>query len=430
MAASYKKLFKMLIDREMKSKELAEKAGISPATLAKMKKDGAIVSSDVLIKICLALECKLDDIVEIINDKKLEIAASSKTIFRLGELFCGPGGIACGAMRAQSADGKFMIEHAWANDYDADTCETYRRNICPDTPQTVHCGDVRELEIKSLGEIDAFCYGFPCNSFSNVGKHQGLENEKFGQLYWYGIEVLKTYKPKWFVAENVSGIRSAGSGDFDIILHDMREAGYRLNVNLYKAEQYGVPQTRHRVIIVGIRNDLPVEYKVPDPAMYAECDVSSRTALAGIPVTSTNNEVRKLTKDVVRRLSYIRPGENIWQAEERLGDEFPEELRINTKTKISQIYRKLDPDKPAYTVTAAGGGGTFMYHWTDRELTNRERARIQTFPDDYEFVGNYSSVRKQIGMAVPCKLSEIVITAVLNSFAGIEYPSVKANMEE
>ena len=112
------------------------------------------------------------------------------------------------------------------------------------------------------------------------------------------------------------------------------------------------------------------------------------------------------------------------------GTEFPEELKIHTKTKISQIYRKLDPSKPAYTVTAAGGGGTFMYHWTDRELTNRERARIQTFPDDYEFVGNYSSVRKQIGMAVPCRLSEIVITAILNCFAGIDYPSVKANMEE
>lgn len=71
-----------------------------------------------------------------------------------------------------------------------------------------------------------------------------------------------------------------------------------------------------------------------------------------------------------------------------------------------------------------------MYHWTDRELTNRERAKIQTFPDDYEFVGNYSSVRKQIGMAVPCKLSEVVITAVLNSFAGIDYPWIKANLEE
>ena len=127
---------------------------------------------------------------------------------------------------------------------------------------------------------------------------------------------------------------------------------------------------------------------------------------------------------------YIKPGENVWQAEERLGEDFPSELKIHTKTKISQIYRKLDPDKPAYTVTAAGGGGTFMYHWTDRELTNRERARIQTFPDDYEFVGNYSSVRKQIGMAVPCKLSEVVIIAVLNSFAGIDYPWIKANLEE
>ena len=430
MVASYKKLFKLLIDREMKSKDLAAQAGISPATLAKMKKDGATVSSDVLVKICMALDCTLNDIVEIISEEKPKPIYTGPTTFKLGELFCGPGGIACGAMSARSADGKLMIEHAWANDYDADTCETYRKNICPDAPQTVYCGDVRELDIKSLGEIDAFCYGFPCKSFSNVGKHQGLENEKFGQLYWYGIEVLKTYKPKWFVAENVSGIRSAGSGDFDIILKDMREAGYRLNVNLYRAEQYGVPQTRHRVIIVGIREDLPIEYKVPDPAIYANCDVSSRTALAEIPVTATNNEVRRLTKDVIRRLSYIRPGENIWQAEERLGDEFPDELRIRTKTKISQIYRKLDPDKPAYTVTAAGGGGTFMYHWTDRELTNRERARIQTFPDDYEFVGNYSSVRKQIGMAVPCRLSEIVITAVLNSFAGIEYPSVKANMEE
>ena len=351
-------------------------------------------------------------------------------VFKLGELFCGPGGIACGAMNAKSIDGTYMVKHAWANDYDADTCETYRKNICPENPDSVYCGDVRELNIKALGEIDAFCYGFPCNSFSNVGKHQGFENEKFGQLYWYGIEVLKTYQPKWFVAENVSGIRSAGSGDFKVILDDMRDAGYRLNVNLYKSEQYGIPQTRHRVIIVGIRNDLSIEYKVPDPAMYKDIDVSSGTALANIPSSAPNNEIRQLTKNVVRRLSYILPGENIWQAEERLGNEFPEELKIHTKTKISQIYRKLDPHKPAYTVTAAGGGGTFMYHWTDRELTNRERARLQTFPDNYEFVGNYSSVRKQIGMAVPCKLSEIVISALLNCFAGIDYPSVPANMEE
>ena len=348
----------------------------------------------------------------------------------MGELFCGPGGIACGALSSKSNDGRYSVEHVWANDYDADTCVTYRNNICPKNPESVICGDVRELDIDALGNIDAFCYGFPCNSFSSVGEHKGISNEKFGQLYWYGIKVLKKYQPKWFVAENVSGIRSAGSGDFEIILEDMRNAGYKLNVNLYKAEQYGIPQTRHRVIIVGIREDISVEYHVPDPAQYTDVDISSRMALSNILENTPNNETRKLSKSVIRRLSLIRPGENLWQAEERLGEDFPEDLKIHTKTKISQIYRKLDPDKPAYTVTAAGGGGTFMYHWTDRELTNRERARIQTFPDNYDFYGNYSSVRKQIGMAVPCKLAQIVITAILNSFAGIEYPWIEPNIGE
>lgn len=351
-------------------------------------------------------------------------------VFRMGELFCGPGGLACGALRAKSSDGRYSVTHAWANDYDEDTCVTYRQNICPNEPETVYCGDVRNLDIDALGAIDAFCYGFPCNSFSNVGEHQGIANEKFGQLYWYGVKVLQKYQPDWFVAENVSGIRSAGSGDFQVIVSDLRDAGYNLTVNLYKSELYGIPQTRHRVIIVGIRNDLPVTFHVPDPAQYAGCDISARTALADIPEDAPNQENRRLSADVIRRLSLIRPGENVWQAEERLGDDFPKELKIRTKTKISQIYRKLDPDKPAYTVTAAGGGGTYMYHWTDRELNNRERARIQTFPDSYRFHGSYSSIRKQIGMAVPCRLSEIVITAILNSFAGIDYPWVDPNLEE
>ncbi len=353
-----------------------------------------------------------------------------QTVFRLGELFCGPGGIACGALRAQSTDGTYVVKHAWANDYDADTCETYRKNICPNEPETVYCADVRNLDLTRLGAIDALCFGFPCNSFSSVGEHKGLKNEKFGKLYWYGVKVLKSHRPQWFVAENVSGIRSAGSGDFDTILNDLRQAGYKLNVHLYKAEEYGVPQRRHRVIVVGIRNDLDVTYAVPSPTPYGAHDISVRTALADIPNTAPNHEMRRLSRTVVQRLACIRPGENIWQAEARLGEVFPEELKIRTKTKISQIYRKLHPDFPAYTVTAAGGGGTFMYHWTDRELTNRERARIQTFPDEYAFVGNYASVRKQIGMAVPCRLSEIVIAAILNSFAGIEYPSVPANLED
>ena len=353
----------------------------------------------------------------------------SKEIFRMGELFCGPGGIACGASRAISDDGEKTIAHAWANDFDPDTCETYANNICGGDSSSVFCCDVRDLDIASLGPIDAFAYGFPCNSFSNVGEHRGLENEKFGQLYRFGVEVLKHHQPKWFLAENVSGIRSAGDGShFKIILDDLADAGYKLVTNLYRFEEYGVPQTRHRIIIIGIRNDLDaqgIKFRVPSPELYRDCDVTAGTALAGIPDGAPNHEVRPLQEKVRRRLSYIRPGQNIWQAEN-----VPQELMIKTRTKISQIYRKLDPAKPSYTVTASGGGGTFMYHWSDeqRELTNRERARLQTFPDDFVFAGKYASVRKQIGMAVPPRGAEIIFRAVLNTFAGIEYPSVEPSM--
>lgn len=345
-------------------------------------------------------------------------------VFRLGELFSGPGGLAYGAMLSKSDNGLFSVEHAWSSDYDHDSCETYIRNICPNSPESVICQDVRSLDITRLSEIDAFAYGFPCNSFSNVGKHRGFANEKFGQLYWYGIEVLLRFRPQWFIAENVSGIKSAGNDDFKVIVNDMREAGYNLTIHQYHAEDYGVPQTRHRVIIVGIRNDLDVTFSVPDPMDFKDIDISSFKALANIPSDAPNHEIRPLSAKIVERLSYIQPGQNIWQADNVM----PEHLKIKTKTKISQIYRKLDPENPSYTITAAGGGGTFGYHWTNRELTNRERARIQTFPDNYVFSGKYSSVRKQIGMAVPCMLSKIVVTAILNSFAGIPYNHIKPNI--
>ena len=97
---------------------------------------------------------------------------------------------------------------------------------------------------------------------------------------------------------------------------------------------------------------------------------------------------------------------------------------------MSNIYKKLDPTKPAYTVTGSGGGGTHMYHYKFlRALTNRERATLQTFPKTYIFVGKKESVRKQIGMAVPPKLSKIIFESVLKSFAGVDYESTTPNID-
>jgi len=348
--------------------------------------------------------------------------------FRLGELFCGPGGLALGAITARIDNPEYKIVHKWANDYDASTCETYRRNICPKDGESVICGDVRQLNIDALGEIDAFAFGFPCNDFSVVGEQKGFDGV-FGPLYSYGVKVLKKYQPMWFLAENVGGLKSANEGTaFEKIKSDLIDAGYRIYPNLYKFEEYGVPQARHRMIIVGIRNDLPYEFKIPSTEPYKDCDVTCKTAIEVPPIPSyaANNEETKQSAVVVERLKHIKPGQNAFTAN------LPEELQLNVKgAKISQIYKRLDPSKPAYTVTGSGGGGTHIYHYEEpRALTNRERARLQTFPDDYVFEGSKESVRKQIGMAVPSKGARVIFEAILKTFAGEEYDYIEAKSAE
>jgi DNA (cytosine-5)-methyltransferase 1 len=324
---------------------------------------------------------------------------------------------------------KFYVNHAWANDYDADTCVTYANNISPDNHDSVIQQDVRKLQINALGPIDAFAYGFPCNDFSIVGEKKGFDGD-FGPLYTYGVKVLNKYKPKFFVAENVGGLSSSNEGKaFKKILSDLSRAGngYILTPHLYKAEQYGVPQTRHRIVIVGIDKTLGLEFKVPAPTTPNK-PTSAGKALRGIPKSAANNEITKQSKTVVERLGYIAPGENIWQTK------LPKRLQLNVKgARLSQIYRRLHPDKPSYTITGSGGGGTHGYHWSEpRALTNRERARIQTFPDNFIFHGSKESVRKQIGMAVPVELSRVIFEAILKTFAGIPYDHVKnsINLDE
>jgi DNA (cytosine-5)-methyltransferase 1 len=348
--------------------------------------------------------------------------------YKLGELFCGPGGLAYGAMNATISDPTYRIVHAWSNDYDLDTCKTYTRNICPDNADTVICGDVRKLDIDSLPEIDALAFGFPCNDFSVVGEQKGFDGV-FGPLYQYGINVLKTHRPQWFLAENVGGLVSANDGTaFDTIIKAMKEAGYNTYPHLYKFEEYGVPQSRHRIIIVGIRNDITATYVPPSPSLFADVDNTCKTALEQppIPADAFNNELTKQSPTVVERLMHIKPGQNAFTAN------LPEHLQLNVRgAKISQIYKRLDPNKPAYTVTGSGGGGTHIYHYAEpRALTNRERARLQTFPDSYEFIGSKESVRKQIGMAVPAQGAKIIFEAILKTLAGMSYPSVPCNIEE
>lgn len=351
--------------------------------------------------------------------------AKETVTFKLGELFCGPGGIGLGALNAtvETADKIYKIEHQWASDYDKDTCDTYRQNICPESKNSVICKDIRKLDFSKLAPIDALAFGFPCNDFSLVGEKKGIDGT-FGPLYAYGVEALRHFKPKFFLAENVGGLKSSNDGNtFKLILQELVDSGYKVTPHLYKFEQYGVPQSRHRIIIIGVREDQDIDFQVPYEPRKA---VTSKEAIEqpAIPEDAPNHEFTRMSDTVVERLSYIKPGENVFNAE------MPSKLRLNVKgARMSQIYRRLDPTKPAYTITGSGGGGTHVYHWREnRALTNRERARLQTFPDSFVFSGSKESVRKQIGMAVPPMGAQAIFQAVLKSFAGIEYPSVVQNI--
>ncbi|MDD2779500.1 MAG: DNA (cytosine-5-)-methyltransferase [Candidatus Methanomethylophilaceae archaeon] len=346
--------------------------------------------------------------------------------FKMGELFSGPGGIALGAdlaIEAVRQFGDIDLVHEWANDFDSDTCKTYLRNI-KIKKQNVKCKDVRKLRISELTPINAFSFGFPCNDYSTVGEQKGTDGT-YGPLYKYGVQVLKEFQPDWFLAENVSGLRNANDGrDFEKILQELYYAGYDLYPNMYRFEEYGVPQARHRLIIIGFRKDMKVDFRIPAPSYRLK---TCKEAIENPPIPSDvpNNELTIQNKIVIERLRYIKPGENAFTAD------LPEHLQLNVKgAKISQIYRRLDPEKPAYTLTGSGGGGTHMYHWSEnRALTNRERARIQTFPDSFTFEGGKESVRKQIGMAVPPQGAKMVFEAIFKTLMGVDYDSIEANME-
>ncbi len=348
--------------------------------------------------------------------------------YSIGEMYCGPGGIGLAAKSSKVYDKniKLNYKHLWATDFHKDSCDTFKKNIAKNNKNfQIICDDIKNINIEDLPKVDGFCFGFPCNDFSNVGESKGLDGT-YGSLYTYGIKYIERHNPKFIFAENVSGISSSNSGHaFRKIIDNIEDAGrygYKLTTHYYKFEEYGVPQARHRYIIVGFRNDLGLKFLVPKPTTINSFKTCKEAiTIPEIHEDSFNNEPTKQSKEVIERLKYIKPGENAWSAE------IPDSLKLKVKgAKLSMIYKRLDPFKPAYTVTGSGGGGTHVYHWSEnRALTNRERARLQTFPDDFKFCGSKESVRRQIGMAVPVEGAKIILESILKTFAKIKYESIK-----
>lgn len=294
---------------------------------------------------------------------------------RVVSLFSGAGGLDFGFVMAGH-------EIIWANDCYRDAVETYRLNIGNHIVQS----DIAEISSDAVPDCDIVIGGFPCQGFSVANIKRSVTDER-NSLYRQLVRVISRKRPKFFLAENVKGLISLARGRvFEMILNDFKDLRYRVSYKVLNAADFGVPQLRRRVIIVGVREDLKCEYMFPSPTHSEDGAggllkwVSVQSALADIPDPDTPN--------TIPNHEYSR-------------------YKLNFNGYLG--HRALNPDKPAPTVTARGddkGGVVILPHPNaKRRMSCRELATIQSFPLDYIFSGTRSSVYRQIGNAVPPLLS-------------------------
>lgn len=302
-------------------------------------------------------------------------------------LFSGAGGLDLGF---QMAGHKIV----WANDIYEDAVSSYRDNL----GNHIVCGDISDVSTDDIPDCDIVIGGFPCQGFSVANTKRNAADER-NTLYKQLIRVIKAKKPMFFLAENVKGIRTLEHGKvFQMILDDFSALGYKVVSKTLNAADYGVPQTRLRVIIVGVRNDIDFDYIFPQPT-------NSKDGINGLPTWVSVAEAMAPIPDP--DLPNNLPNHNY------------SKYKLNFNGYLG--HRKLDPDKPAPTVTARGddkGGVVVLPHPNGRRrMSCRELAAVQSFPLNYVFSGNRSSVYRQIGNAVPPKLGYAVAN-VFNQYKG------------
>jgi len=316
--------------------------------------------------------------------------SKNKKSYSFVSLFAGCGGLDLGFLGGFEFLGKKYSKRnfnlAWANDFDEAACLTFRNYFNHD----IVCGDINNiLAGKHNGGIfeknipkktNVVLGGFPCQDFSHAGKRKGF-NSKRGNLYQSMAEVIKRTQPLVFVAENVRGLLTMNKGEaIKTIVSDFEKLGYHVKYELLVAADYGVPQTRERVIIVGTRKDKLPPFEHPKPVLSKSNWVSLKQAIGDLEKTEEGKT--------------------------------PNHFWSKAKKNKGQGNSVVSANKPGPTMRSEHHGN-IEWHWNEkRRLSAREAARIQSFPDDFIFYPSSSAAYKQIGNAVPPVLGWHIATAI------------------
>ncbi|MDP2153846.1 MAG: DNA cytosine methyltransferase [Methylotenera sp.] len=320
-----------------------------------------------------------------IIDKKLTLVS----------MFSGCGGVDLGFSQAG-------YEILWANDFDADACETYKHNI----GDIIH-GDVTQMEVPDIDDLDVLTAGFPCQPFSNAGSRKGTDDPK-GRLYKQTFKFIEKLMPKVVVFENVRGLLSTKTADgklIDEIVDTLtNKFGYHVNYRLLNFSHFGVPQNRIRVILIAVKNKNYVDHIFPE--VTENIDLSLEATLKGVTEDLPNqNEIMRLNPQALHYGSMIPEGGSWKNLPYEVLPERWKKIRDNMeKYHYPNFFRRYARNEIQGTITAAfKPENAGVWHPTkDRIYTVREIARIQTFPDTFVFKGrNIKSKYQQIGNAVP-----------------------------
>jgi len=300
-------------------------------------------------------------------------------------MFSGCGGMDLGFRGGFEVFGRryeaLPFDIVWANDINPAACETYRRNV----GQEIHCGDVWAAMGSMPRSADALIGGFPCQDVSVNGKRAGVNGARSG-LYKAMVEAIRRLRPKVFVAENVKGLlMKYNEASLRQVLSDFNGLGYAVHHQVYRAADYGVPQTRERVFFVGTSSDVKA-FAPPIPERSPETWMTAKEALADL--------------ERVERSAAVN---HIWS----LANASPE-----------QGNRRLVPNRPAYTIRAECHGNIQYHYKLPRRISMREAARIQSFPDDFIFASGLREIERQVGNAVPPVLAWHIAKVVLACFSG------------
>lgn len=333
------------------------------------------------------------------------------------ELFAGAGGTALGFENAG-------IHHVLLNEFDKNCVETLKYNFPKDT--NIINADVHNVDFTSWkNKVDIVQAGFPCQAFSYAGKSMGFEDTR-GTLFFEFARCVKETMPKIAVGENVKGLLKHDNGrTLQTMINTLEELGYNVRYKVLRAQYLDVPQKRERLIIIGIRKDLDLPFIFPKEKNYT---VSLRAALKNCP----KSEGQSYPKRKAEILSLIPEGGYWRDLPIGLQKEYMKGSFYLSGGKTG-MARRLSWDEPSLTLTCAPAQKqTERCHPSEtRPLTVREYARIQSFPDSWEFKGSMGAQYKQIGNAVPVNLSYHIgrcLIAMLNKNYDIKDAIIEDNI--